>query len=683
MHFSRTSACYDHADLRFQTKRPSIGPIEHRIQVLLANEQHLQRLLGENFKKAWVEKQKQSNVPYVAKAHLDFDAAVTQVDNILERLQVHADRDIIQAWVADACRCSVRTLEEANMITCERLAIILEWVLRCLVENTVKQDPAAFYHRRFLVGFDYDTNFSSTYIQLSGAKAYSVFGNVWPHAIDHSVDMKKSTMMPRTDRRCNLIHLHRLQQETANISTVLSIPKGHCRLPPEILSHRLREMIQLDNIPHILRMTAAYEDFENIHLVYEQLRPPIISAIDKVLDDMHVGSIGEKNVRSFVYELLQMLKAAHSRGMAHGSLRLGACYLNDSTDMSQLQVVDFGLHELFYPARAMMPAAVLTPLDFDGSNPVPAYRRDFACVAEITYLMLGGGPICSLDFTKDEREAYFRQCCLSYTDHAFAKITHTAKDFIKDLLCPKKRDWLKRFAYDEAQTYMSHRWMQPDDLYQQMFDEAHGFEIMRRYDKWRSTLKQRGVVFKFFADNVALRDMPDFRDAMLPYLTSDGKVAWQCCFTWLQRHTPAMCNELVRKVSKAFGDDPGFPTITFNDFFECVVAWRRKRVREVLWQIFCTLKAYDGLIDAEDCREALSGGVAHIWSRPKSVLEVIFPASGHDNQMASLATNERGEKPIEAGSRKLLEGLGPRISFFDLAQRSDGCSRADLISCPP
>merc|ERR1719277_1071189 len=90
----------------------------------------------------------------------------------------------------------------------------------------------------------------------------------------------------------------------------------------------------------------------------------------------------ERTVQQIIWKVMTAMKQAHSKGLVHGSLRMGACYLNDPDSYDSLQILEFGLADLFECPAATPPAAVLAPLEVVSIDPVPQYRRDFQCIAE-------------------------------------------------------------------------------------------------------------------------------------------------------------------------------------------------------------------------------------------------------------------------------------------------------------
>merc|ERR1719162_1458368 len=186
----------------------------------------------------------------------------------------------------------------------------------------------------------------------------------------------------------------------------------------------------MEPLPHVLPLLDAYEDLEHIHLVYAPVAPHSISLIDHIFDQMHsdsksfhatlahrssdaqahsiISGFCESSVQSIVWRLMSMLKHAHGRGLVHGCLRLGGCFLDDPETTDSMRILEFALFQLFHIPTAIPPWSIITPLELDKNDPVPPYRRDFQCIAEMTYLLLGGQPLCSPDCSFEFKRQRFR-----------------------------------------------------------------------------------------------------------------------------------------------------------------------------------------------------------------------------------------------------------------------------------
>eukprot|EP00927_Polykrikos_kofoidii_P024272 TRINITY_DN22100_c0_g1_i1.p1 TRINITY_DN22100_c0_g1~~TRINITY_DN22100_c0_g1_i1.p1 ORF type:complete len:681 (+),score=100.53 TRINITY_DN22100_c0_g1_i1:81-2123(+) len=658
-----------------------------RICIVLANQSHLERAVDEAFQISWVTTQNicehkvapgHTGAAPLGEAAIDFETAVGLTHDILSKIHLKVDKCNVRSWVADACRTFALSRDFADAVTEKRIRFIVDWVLRSVAEQLVRRSVPRFYARQFLIGFDHDTNLSASGLQLSGPVAYGVYGNIWLHAKMKFALEKTRVRTRNAPEGSSSPQIARIATTSRQEHVVISVSKHLCRAPPEILSRRLRGIMHMERLPYLLPLVTCFEDLEYIHLVYDSLSPQAICAIDKIFDDMHnleeekeITGLSERAVQKFTLTLLTMIKPAHARGWVHGSLRMGCCYLNDQTNLETLQVLEFGLYDLFNLATATPPLAVLTPLTLDPTDPVPPYRRDFQCIAEMTYLMLGGQSISSIDDSEDDHVRQFKRGAISFADKVHAKTSEYAKSLVTELIRPVQfRKKSKIEPCQEVNVYLAHRWFSPAlDGYEQL-DELYDVSIMRRYDKWRNMLRLRATFLKILADHASLRRIQRLKSKLLEHTEMQGKVSWWQLVTHIQSILPAITYDLLKKVNKAFGDNTHSYTINTEDVCRAIGAWRRKRIREVLWQLFSRHKAFSGELPVELCIDGLTSGVIHVWSRPLRVIDVLFPSeSGTSGREATVA------EEVDARIEELLgynqPGAVTDVSFVDLVARTD------------
>jgi hypothetical protein len=448
---------------------------------------------------------------------------------------------------------------------------------------------------------------------------------------------------------------------------VLSISKTLCRLPPEIMSKLIHDLIEMEPLPYVLPLLDAFEDLEHIHLVYAPVSNNCLCLIDFIFDQMHqnnaVGGqtdagFSEYTVQVLVKTLMMMLKTAHSRGLVHAGIRMGGIFLDDSVDLKSMKVLEFGLYNLFHTPPAIPPLSIITPLELDPSDPVPPYRRDFQCLAEIMYLLMGGQPICPPDCSLDFRRQRFRCGTASFADKVYARCSESAKSFLLELLKPAQfQKPMKLRPSQLAEVHILHRWLSNNSA--QELDETFDMIVMRRYDTWRNTVLLQTRLVKLVADRVTLASLSRLWQHLQSQTGDSGNVSW----LELQNDLQSLCSvphDLLKKVNKAYGDSATTSSINITDLCNTCVAWRQKRVREVLWQPFARAKCLDGTMPAEACLDGLTSGVLppH-WSRPTRIIDIVFPLAEQSSECEHKAKLEH------------LMGKQKQVSYLDLVAKTD------------
>jgi len=273
------------------------------------------------------------------------------------------------------------------------------------------------------------------------------------------------------------------------------------------------------------------------------------------------------------------------------------------------------------------------------------------------YLLMGGQPICSWECGAEFRKQRFRCGTASFADKVYSRTSEAAKAFLLELLKPAQfQKHIKLLPCHLATMHMSHRWFFPGPDHNQSLDEMYDMIVMRRYDTWRNTLRLQINLFKLVADRITLAGLSRLHQH-LQQVAEKGKVTWYQMQLDLQQLclVPA---DLLKKVSKAYGDNIHLPTIHIVDFHDSAVAWRQKRVREVLWQVFNRGKCLQGTMSSEACMDGLTSGVLHTWSRPTRVLDIVFP----------LEHSSEGEHKVKLD---LLIGARKHISYLELVAKTD------------
>jgi hypothetical protein len=392
----------------------------------------------------------------------------------------------------------------------------------------------------------------------------------------------------------------------------------------------------------------------------------------KTSPDSQEQSFGEAITQQLIWKVMSMVKVAHGRGLVHACLRIGACYLDTPQDPDSLCILEFGLYQLFHLPSSMPPLASALPFELDAYDPVPPYRRDFQSVAETIYLLLGGQPICPLDASMEQRRQRFKCGAASFTDKAFSGTSEAAKSFVMDLLRPAQ--WSKQSKIPLchlATVHMAHRWFfeKARDV-----DEACDMMVMRKYDTWRNAKSLQMNLLKLVSDRITLNGISRLQKDLSRQVDNTGRVSWVQLEKCLQK-VASIPADLLKKVSKAFGENVHISSLHVNDFCTDIAAWRKKRVREVLWQIFSRAKASEGWMTTEACTDGLQSGVLHVWSRPSRVLEVVFPLAWVGVGIHSSSGEMDNKEKLQ-----MLVGSKPMVSFFELVSRTDAAPASPLCS---
>lgn len=266
----------------------------------------------------------------------------------------------------------------------------------------------------------------------------------------------------------------------------------------------------------------------------------------------------------------------------------------------------------------------------------------------------------SLNSSDEELMQRFRRGTACFSDKVYVDTSEQAKAFVLNMLRPaafKKQSKIQPCI--EVALHMSHQWFSEMDNNAFRFNAPYGIIVMRKYDTWRNTLRLRTNFVKILADHMCLSKISHLWMKFGAMADGSGKVSWVTMVPQLLENCPIL--HLLQKVNKAFGENEELPVIHLRDTRRVIEAWRRKRVRETLWQVFNRTKAFDGVMPADACREGLGSAVLHVWSRPLRVIDIIFPADG------------QGEPDARIDE---LIGSAKSVSFLDLVAKTDAADPA-------
>jgi len=219
---------------------------------------------------------------------------------------------------------------------------------------------------------------------------------------------------------------------------------------------------------------------------------------------------------------------------------------------------------------------------------------------------------------------------------------------------------------------MTHKWFRPNAEALDALNEQYDIIVLRKFDSWRNMLRLRNIFMKLIADHLTLHMMSMLQERLLRAANGQERLSW----SQLAPEIIAMVKipNQLQNVNKAFGENEHHDVINVADICNAMCAWRRKRVREVLWQVFARSKAVNGVMPAEACAEGLTSSVLHVWSQPCRVLDIVLPSP---QQQGSKPGKEAGKSSEPERKPEELIGVNKRtVTFLELVAKTDA---ADVL----
>lgn len=218
------------------------------------------------------------------------------------------------------------------------------------------------------------------------------------------------------------------------------------------------EVLMLSNVDHAnaLKMFDYFEDADKATalLVTDCLEGGEL--FDKILEKAFYS---EKDARSVVAVVLELLVYLHEKGIAHRDLKLENLVLRSKDDDTSIKVVDFGLAAHVSNA-ALMSNQCGTPNyvspELVTATPPYGVHVDMWALGVIAYVLLAGFPPFNAE-DDDDLYADIKKGEFTFDDEFFGAISDDAKDFISKLLV---KDVAARLTADHA---MLHPWILKGD----------------------------------------------------------------------------------------------------------------------------------------------------------------------------------------------------------------------------
>eukprot|EP00403_Amphidinium_massartii_P049683 CAMPEP_0178464858 /NCGR_PEP_ID=MMETSP0689_2-20121128/51055_1 /TAXON_ID=160604 /ORGANISM="Amphidinium massartii, Strain CS-259" /LENGTH=669 /DNA_ID=CAMNT_0020091765 /DNA_START=9 /DNA_END=2016 /DNA_ORIENTATION=+ len=645
-------------------------PLIKKIQVILANYEHLDKIVREAFvmshgvrenraetrmmyrsgsprrplreldtddgtpllsRKAWNVQSAASLSTLLPSALPEGELAITLratqdlVASTVTLLGLPCDTLSLQAWVIEACGAFAVARGEDEPIDCKRARWVVDSVLRALAEARLKASPVDFYNRCFLRQLGGKTKFSEAELTLRGDAVAGSFGSFYPHACRKLEDGENSNASGSESVDC-LVYL---------------VPKILCRIPPELLCLELSRLMKREAIPNILPLTAAFEDEAHLYLVYDALASDsqsLASAVSLRISNQSEaadGCFSEIEVRSVVRSLVKTTMHAHAQGLVHGSISPSCCFMaydgqGSSDENARLEILEFGLYRLFNlsPAQVPLTSMDLALIDTSPSEAqvMPPYGRDLRCIAEMAHLMLGGKPLYPIGSSSTERRQRCQHGTVSFAEDIYQNASETAKSLVLDLMRPRKYKGRKprTLPCQEASSLMSHAWFADGAARK---DEAVVkdviADVVQNFKQWSHAAQAEAMLLRILADQASVPTIERLADELGAIADESCKVPW---------------SELLKVVHQDISTEltPSY-ALHVNDLVGQATAWRKMRIHDLLWQVFRKAGQLHGVMPTADFAAGLQEAADPQWSNLTRIVDILFPLTGTSSQSTDVS----------------------------------------------
>ncbi|OAY66327.1 Calcium-dependent protein kinase 30 [Ananas comosus] len=383
-------------------------------------------------------------------------------------------------------------------------------------------------------------------------------------------------------------------RETREALACKSISKRKLRTAVDVedVRREVAIMSALPDHPNVVRLRAAYEDADAVHLVMELCEGGEL--FDRIVARGHYTERAAAAVARTVAEVVRM---CHENGVVHRDLKPENFLFANKKETSPLKVIDFGLSVFFRPGERFT-EIVGSPYYMAPEVLKRNYgpEVDIWSAGVILYILLCGVPPFWAESEQGVAQAILRGF-LDFQREPWPQISESAKSLVRQMLEPDPKQRLT------AQQVLEHSWLQ----------NAKKAPNVPLGDIVRARLKQFSVMNRFkkkamrvIAEHLSIEEVEVIRD-MFTLMDTDnnGKVTFEELKSGLQKVGSQLAEPEMKLLMEA-ADVDGNGYLDYGEFVAVTIHLQRLSNDEHLRRAFVFFdKDESGYIEFEELREAL------------------------------------------------------------------------------
>ncbi|KAJ3674657.1 hypothetical protein LUZ60_005273 [Juncus effusus] len=390
-------------------------------------------------------------------------------------------------------------------------------------------------------------------------------------------------------------------RETHETLACKSISKKKLRtaIDVEDVRREVAIMSALPIHPNIVRLRAAYEDNDAVHLVMELCEGGEL--FDRIVARGHYN---ERSAADVLKTIAEVIKVCHRNGVIHRDLKPENFLYASKKDGSDLKAIDFGLSVFFKPGDTFS--------EIVGS---PYYmapevlRRNYGpeidiwSAGVILYILLSGGPPFWAETEQGVAKAILKGV-IDFERSPWPQISNNAKNLIRGML---EMDPKKRLT---AQQVLDHPWLHT---------ARRADSDVNLGDIVRTRLKQFSVMNKFkkkamrvIADHLSVEEVEVIRE-IFTFMDTDkiGKISFEQLKTGLQK-VGSQLSESEMKLLMEAADVNGDGYLDYGEFVAITIHLQKLSKDEHLRRAFIFFdKNESEYIEFNELRDALAEENGH------------------------------------------------------------------------
>uniref|UniRef100_A0A0E0MA77 non-specific serine/threonine protein kinase n=1 Tax=Oryza punctata TaxID=4537 RepID=A0A0E0MA77_ORYPU len=426
------------------------------------------------------------------------------------------------------------------------------------------QNSNRFQNDRFASRYDYGNDTEDCY---SGSSRASLAG-----ALQQGLNLKTTPVLGY--RTPNVRELYTLGRELGQgqfgktylcteISTgcqyaCKTILKSNLRYVSDIedVRREIQIMHHLSGQKNIVTIKDAYEDEQAVHIVMELCAGgELFSKIQKR------GHYSERKAAELIKIIVSIIETCHSHGVMHRDLKPENFLLLDADDEFSVKAIDFGLSVFFRPGQVFR-EVVGSPYYIAPEVLEKRYgpEADIWTAGVILYVLLTGVP----PFWADTQSGIYEKVLDGHVDfksNPWPRISDSAKDLIKKMLCPYPSERLK------AHEVLKHPWICDNGV---ATDQALDPSVLPRLKQFSAMNRLKKLSLQVIAERLSEEEIVGLREMFKAMDTKNRSVVTFGELKGLRRYSSVFKDTEINDLMEAADDTTS--TINWEEFIAAAVS---------------------------------------------------------------------------------------------------------------
>uniref|UniRef100_A0A0E0F0F2 non-specific serine/threonine protein kinase n=2 Tax=Oryza meridionalis TaxID=40149 RepID=A0A0E0F0F2_9ORYZ len=337
-----------------------------------------------------------------------------------------------------------------------------------------------------------------------------------------------------------------------------TILKSNLRCVSDIedVRREIQIMHHLSGQKNIVTIKDAYEDEQAVHIVMELCAGgELFSKIQKR------GHYSERKAAELIKIIVGIIETCHSHGVMHRDLKPENFLLLDADDEFSVKAIDFGLSVFFRPGQVFR-EVVGSPYYIAPEVLEKRYgpEADIWTAGVILYVLLTGVP----PFWADTQSGIYEKVLdgrVDFKSNRWPRISDSAKDLIKKMLCPYPSERLK------AHEVLKHPWICDNGV---ATDRALDPSVLPRLKQFSAMNRLKKLSLQIIAERLSEEEIVGLREMFKAMDTKNRSVVTFGELKGLRRYSSVFKDTEINDLMEAADDTTS--TINWEEFIAAAVS---------------------------------------------------------------------------------------------------------------